>query len=122
MITAQKPRRFPGIILVVIAGLALIGVLAWRLLPSFGTQQAPDISASFHPTPEGAPVEVAAPLAVDVNLDLRDTSGSGPRISPSVDLQLRDAQGQPAIFGDGPANPVIMHVGGTFTSWTADMS
>jgi hypothetical protein len=97
--------------------------LAWRLLPGFGTLPgAANISATFHPTPEDAPVEVAAPLLVDVTLDLRDTTTNGPRISPSVDLQLRDEQGQPAIFGDGPANPVIMHVGGTFTSWTADMS
>src|SRR5690349_20511222 len=123
MLSTQKTRRTPGLILVGVAALALIIALIWRLLPAAGTQSGIGaVSAVFRTSPASGPVEVAGPLTVDVTLDLSTPTGTGPRISPSVDLQLRDAAGKPAVFGDGPADPVVMHVGGTLTSWTSDIS
>ena len=80
-----------------------------------------DVSARFTTAPPGAPVEVAAPLHVDVTLDLRHPEG-GPHVSPYAELQLRDASGAPAVYGSKPAAPISMHVGTQPTEWVADIS
>ncbi|HUS14823.1 MAG TPA: hypothetical protein VM536_07365 [Chloroflexia bacterium] len=113
-------RRLPlGPLLVTCTGLLLLVVAAWRFWPS--PPQTDQISAKFIPTPADAPVEVGAPLKVDVNLDLR-ASLKGTRLSPYVRLDLRDAAGKPAVYGDTPGEPLQMHVTGSVTGWTLDLS
>lgn len=55
-------------------------------------------------------------------LDLREPAGSGPRPSPYVDVQLRDANGRPAPTGGAQNTPQPLHITETATHWAAEMS
>jgi Tol biopolymer transport system component len=115
-----KPaRRTAGLILIALGALLLVVVAAWAFLLS---RPQTEISGRFITTPAQGPVEAAAPLSVEVNLDLRAGQGSGTRLAPIVNLQLRDAAGQPAPFGPGPMAYLPMNISGKVTRWVADLS
>ncbi|HMA34888.1 MAG TPA: hypothetical protein VKY74_10460, partial [Chloroflexia bacterium] len=116
-------RRWAGPLLVVVSAGVLAAVAVWRLLPAPASDGSGSLAgAAIARFDTAAPIEAAAPLHVAVSLDLRAPAGSGPRITPYVDLQLRDAAGHPAVFGAAAAPQLPLHVTGFATGWTADMS
>ena len=118
-VPAQPPRRRAGLILIALGALLLVGVAVWAFLLSRPQTQ---LSGRFITTPATGPVEAAAPLSVEVNLDLRSGQGAGTRLAPIVNLQLRDAAGQPAVFGSGPMAYLPLNISGKVTRWVADLS
>src|SRR5689334_12555862 len=118
-VPAKSPRRTAGLILIALGALLLAGVAVAAFLL---TRPQTQISGSFITTPAQGPVEAAAPLSVEVNLDMRPAQGSGARLAPIVNLQLRDAAGQPAPFGPGPMVYLPMNISGKVTRWVADLS
>ena len=59
-------------------------MLAWQVLPAGDGSSPGAASARFTSAPPGAPVEAAAPLRIDVTVDLPEPSGSAARVASSV--------------------------------------
>ena len=121
MSPSGRPPRRAGGILVAVAAFVFGLVLAWRLWPA-APGSATAVTVEFQSSPAGAPVEIAAPVQITVTLDLRTTGGSGPRVAPYVDLQLRDTAGRPAPYGSTTPAPLPMHVTGMATGWVTEAS
>ena len=126
---APTPRRLPLDRLFLAGGALLFlvaaGVVAWGLglrppflNPGAGTGPA---RAWFTPTLTSA-VEPAAPLHVEADVPDPDPGRTGPRPLPYVYVELRDAAGQPAIYGTAPTDPQPMLLRGLPALWQADVS
>jgi hypothetical protein len=110
-----------GVVLFLLAA----GVAAWGLglRPPFvgGNTNSGPARAWFSPTLSG-PVEPAAPLRIEADVPDPDANRTGPRPLPYVYLTVRDAGGQPAIYGPGPADPQPMLLRGLPPVWSAEIS
>lgn len=109
----------------VVVFLLAAGVAAWGLglRPAFlgGGPSAGPARAWFSPTLSG-PVEPAAPLRIEADVPDPEANRTGPRPLPYVYLALRDAAGQPAIYGRGPTDPAPMLLRGLPPVWSAEVS
>jgi Tol biopolymer transport system component len=126
----HRPPRRPPLDRLFLAGGALLfliaaGVVAWALgvRPSFlnpGTGVGP-VRAWFTPTLTSG-IEPAAPLHVEADVPDPEPDRKGPRPLPYVYVELRDAAGQPALYGTGPTDPQPMLLRGLPAVWQADIS